>query len=147
MSTVPKSRRQTSKQEFDEIQHRVHDEAVGMIELNFHAKAEIAQKHTAYIQYAAKSLMSSVWDLIYYIKVANSIYPTTPEELTERRIYQDKAIGVCFDILTLYELVMHKLQVKDDMGVTEIKTIRHQINAIKAWRSSDNSQFKKLKHG
>ena len=90
-------------------------------------------------------LMSLVWDLVYHIKVANALFPTTNAELTERRIEQDKAIGVCFDILTLYEMAMHKLKVKEDMGVMEIKNIKHQINAIKSWRKSDNKRFKDLK--
>ena len=63
----------------------------------------------------------------------------------ERRVAQDKAIGICQQILTMYELAMHKLKVKDDMGSEEIKTLRHQINAIKAWRSNDNERFKDLK--
>ena len=145
MSTVPKSERKESKQEFDSIYYRIHDEAVSMIELNFHAKKEIVEAKKTYIQSMAKALMQSVYDLIFYIKVANSIYPTTHDELIERRIGQDKAIGVCFDILTLYELALHNLHVPDDMGVEEIKTLRHQINAIKAWRTSDNKRYKDLK--
>ena len=145
MSSVPKSERKQSKQEFDSIHLRIHDEAVNMIELNFHAKGEIVQKHQGYIKTASTNLMQLIWDLAYHIKVANSLYPTTHEELTERRIHQDTAIGICFDILTLYELVMHRLKVKDDMGVTEIKSVYHQINAIKAWRTSDNKRFRDLK--
>ena len=145
MSNVPKGERNQSKQEFDAIHYRIHDEAVNMIELNFHAQKEIAEQNQDYIRAAGKSLMASVWELVFHIKVANSLYPTTPEELTERRIAQDKAIGVCFQILALYEMALHKLKVKDDLGVLEIKTLRHQINAIKSWRSSDNKRFKNLK--
>ncbi len=145
MSSVPKGERQESKQEFDAIYYRIHDEAINMIETNFHAGKETAEKHRAYINSAAKALMCSVWDLVYHIKVANSLYPTTAEELTERRMEQEKAIGICFDILTMYELVMHKLKVKDDMGVAEIRTVNHQINAIKKWRSSDNKRFRDLR--
>ena len=145
MSSVAKGDRKPSKQEFDAIYHRIHDEAEDMIKNNFHAKGENAAGNTEYIKSAADSLRTFVWELIYHIKVANSIYPTTPEELTERRIEQDRAIGICFDILTMYEIVMHRLKVKDDMGVTEIKTIRHQINAIRAWRTSDNKRFRNFK--
>ena len=145
MSNVPKSKRKQSKQEFDAIHYRIHDDAVGMIENNFHADREVALRHSQYIQQASKALTASVWDLVYYIKIANSLYPTTHEELVERRVAQDKAIGICQQILTMYELAMHKLKVKDDMGSEEIKTLRHQINAIKAWRSNDNERFKDLK--
>ena len=145
MSSVPKSERKTSKEEFDSLHYRIHDNAVDMIANNFHAKHEIADSNQSYIHSASKMLMSLVWDLVYHIKIANSLFPTTTAELTERRIEQDKAIGICFDILTLYELVMHKLKVKEDMGVTEIKNVKHQINSIKAWRTSDNKRFKNLK--
>ena len=145
MSSVPKSERKKSKQEFDSIHLRIHDEAVKMIELNFHAEHEIVKKYQSYIRYASSNLMQLVFELTYHVKVANSIYPTTHEELVERRIEMDKAIGVCFDILTMYELIMHTLHVKDDMGVQEIKLLHHQINAIKAWRSNDNVRFKTLK--
>ena len=145
MSNVPKSKRKQSKQEFDAIHYRIHDDAVGMIENNFHADREVALRHSQYIQQASKALTASVWDLVYYIKIANALYPTTHEELVERRVAQDKAIGICQQILTMYELAMHKLKVKDDMGSEEIKTLRHQINAIKAWRSNDNERFKDLK--
>ena len=145
MSSVPKSERKTSREEFDSIYYRIHDDAVDMIEHNFRAKPEVAEKYQSYIKSASKELMGLVWNLIYHIKVANSVYPTTTAELIERRLCQDKAIGICFDILTLYEIVMHKLHVKEDMGVTEIKGVNRQINAIKAWRTSDNKRFRNLK--
>ena len=145
MSTVAKNDRKQSKQEFDAIYYRIHDEAEDMIKNNFHAKGENVTNNVEYIKSVADSLRTFVWELIFHIKVANCIYPTTSEELKERRIEQDKAIGICFDILTMYEIVMHKLNVKDDMGVMEIKTINHQINALKAWRTSDNKRFRNMK--
>ena len=143
--SVPKGKRTKSREEFDSLHYRIHDDAVDMIEHNFRAKPEIAEQNQSYIHSASKMLMSLVFDLVYHIKVANSLYPITHEELTERRIEQDKAIGVCFDIMTLYELVMHKLKVKDDMGVTEIRNVNHQVNSIKKWRSSDNKRFQNLR--
>lgn len=145
MSSVAKGDRKQSKNEFDYIYLRIHDEAEDMIKNNFHAKGENVANNIDYIKSASDSLRVSVWDLIFHIKVANALFPTTVEELLERRIEQDKAIGICFDILTMYEMVMHKLKVKDDMGVTEIKTLRHQINAIRAWRTSDNKRFRNLR--
>ena len=76
--------------------------------------------------------------------MANSIYPKTKVEFEERRINQDKAIGLCFDLLTKYQLVMNTLKVKDDKYTVEIKNISHEINCIKSWRASDNKRFKDL---
>ena len=142
--SVPSGRRKTSRNEFDAIYFQIHDDAVDMIEHNFRAKPEIAEKHKAYIATASKELMNLVWDLIHYVKIANTFYPVTREELIERRICQDKAIGACLNILTVYELVMRMLKVKEDYGVVEMKHIMHEINAIKAWRTSDNKRYKNL---
>lgn len=145
MSSVPKGKQKPSKQEFDSIYYQIHDEAVDAIELKFHAKADVAEKNAGYIKTASDALMQSVFDMIFHIKVANALYPTTPEELSERRIEQEKAIGICFDILTIYELAMHKLKVKEDLCAGNLKTVRHEINAIKAWRTSDNKRYRNLK--
>lgn len=142
---IPKGKRRPSKDEFDAIYYRIHDDALDMIEHNFRAQPEIAAKKEAYIKIASDKLMSYIWDLINHIKIANSLYPTTHEELVERRLEQDKALGTCFNILTLYELTMHTLKVKDDKGVPEIQHLSHGINSIKAWRLSDNKRFKDLK--
>ena len=80
MSSVPKGERTASKEEFDALHYRIHDDAVDMIGNNFHAKHEVAEKNQSYIQSASKTLMSLVWDLVYHIKVANSLYPTTTSE-------------------------------------------------------------------
>lgn len=141
----PKGERHLSKDEFDAIYYRIHDDAIEMTKYNFRAKPEVAVEKQAYIQTATKKLLCYVWDLINHIKIANTLYPTTHEELVERRLEQDKALGACFSMLTLYELAMKYLGVKDDMGVIEIKNIVHGINAIKAWRTSDNKRFKDLK--
>lgn len=143
--SVPKGERKESKQNFDALYYRVHDDAEDMILNRFHASKEIAEANQGYIREAARELRRLVWNLIYHIKVANSLFPTTAEELTERRIHQEEAIGSCFDILTLYELVMHKLRVKEDIGVREIKNVHHEINSIRSWRTSDNKRFRDLK--
>ena len=92
----------------------------------------------------ASSIMKSVTDMGTYIRIANSIYPVYKEELIERRIAQEKAIGLCFDILTKYQLTMTELKVKDDKYVEEIKHLIHEINCLKKWRSSDKDRFKNL---
>ena len=144
MST-PKGKRNPSKDEFDALYYQVHNDAEDMIEHNFRAKPEIAQQNDSYIKTAGTKLRGLVWDLINNIKIANSLYPTTHEELIERRLAQDRALGICASILTLYDIVMQKLKVKDGMGVEEIKHVSHEINAIRAWRTSDNKRFKDLK--
>lgn len=63
MSSVPKGKRSTSKQEFDSIYYRIHDEAASMVDLNFHAKADVAKQNQQYIQNASKALIGlcGIW--------------------------------------------------------------------------------------
>ena len=142
---TPKGERHISKDEFDALYYRIHDDAENMIEHGFRAKPEIIRENSDYIKTAGDKLRGFVWDIINDIKIANALYPTTHEELIDRRLAQERALGNCASILTLYDITMQKLRVKDDMGVEEIKHVNHQINAIRAWRTSDNKRFKDLK--
>lgn len=138
--SVNKSDRRESKVEFDATYFKVYDDAVKLIERNFGAKKEQTDRK-GYIGYMADGIMKSVTSLGTYIRIANSIYPIYKEELIERRIAQEKAIGLCFDILTKYQLVMTELRVPDDKNTDEIKHLVHEINCLKKWRSSDNKRF------
>ena len=78
------------------------------------------------------------------IGFSNSIYPIYQSELEERRLAQEKAIGLCYDVMTKYQLVMHELKVPDDKHTDEIKHLIHEINCLKKWRTSDNKRFNNL---
>ena len=141
--SVNKSDRRESKVEFDNTYFKVYDDAVRVVQNKFGAKGAEAER-TGYIGYMASAIMKSVTDMGTYIRIANSIYPMYKEELIERRIAQEKAIGLCYDLLTKYQLAMTTLKVPDDKYVEEIKHLVHEINCLKRWRSSDNDRFKNL---
>lgn len=141
--SVTKSDRRESKVEFDATYFKLYDDAVKMVENKFYAKGEQAERR-AYISYMASAVMKSVTELGTHIRIANSIYPICKAELMERRIEQEKAIGLCFDILTKYQLAMSELKVPDDKHVNEIKHLIHEINCLKKWRTSDNKRFSNL---
>lgn len=136
--------RKESKVQFDAVYFKVYRDAVDAIKNNFGARKEIADASRGYINHMASAIMKSVTDIGTYIRIANSIYPVYQSELEERRIAQDKAIGLCFDVLTKYQLVMETLQVPGDKHVDVIKRLGHEINCLKKWRASDN-RFKNLK--
>lgn len=141
--SVNKSDRRESKVEFDATYFKVYHDAVNLIEHGFYAKGEEANRK-GYIGYMADAIMRSVTAMGTYIRIANSIYPIYKEELIERRIAQEKAIGMCFDILTKYQLAMTELKVPDDKHTDEIKHIIHEINCLKKWRTSDNKRYANL---
>lgn len=136
--------RKESKVEFDNNYFRVYDDAVSLITNNFGANEEWAEERKGYIGVMGNKVLSAVSDIGTHIRIANSIYPKFQSELEERRIHQEKAIGLCFDLLTKYQLIMHELRVRDDKFTNEIKNIIHEINCLKKWRNSDNKRFNNL---
>lgn len=77
-----------------------------------------------------------------YIFVANSIYPSIPEELVERRIYQDKAIGQCYRLLQELQYTIETLPVNVNKYITFIDGIEKEIKLLKGWRKGNN-KYKK----
>lgn len=141
--SVVKGNRRTSKVEFDNNYYKVYDDCCRLIENSFYAKQEIRESRHGYISTMSDRVLKVVSDMGTYIRIANSIYPKFKSELEERRLAQEKAIGLCFDLLTKYQLIMHELKIPEDKHTEEIKNIIHEINCLKKWRESDK-RFKDL---
>ena len=139
--SVNKVDRRESKVEFDNTYFKIHDDAVRLIGNGFGLKDESKRW---YVNIMSNAIMKATIELGTYIRIANSIYPIYKLELEERRIAQEKAIGLCFDIMTKYQLVMTELNIPDTKHTDTIRNIIHEINCLKKWRSSDNVRFKDL---
>lgn len=74
--------------------------------------------------------------------LANSIYPTYMEELIERRLYQDKAIGLCYRLTQELQYAIETLPVDVNKYLRFAEMIQTEINLLKGWRKSDN-KFKR----
>ena len=142
--SVNKTDRRESKVEFDNTYFEVYDDAIKLIKNNFGADKDKREEYKDYIRIMSGVILKLVMELGTHIRIANSAYPTCRKELEIRRSEQDKAIGICFDLLTKYDLIMHELRVKDDKYVQEIQHIVHEINCLKSWRRSDNKRFNDL---
>ena len=70
--------------------------------------------------------------------LANSIYPTTPEELVSRRLHQDEAIGQCYRLIQELQYAIETLPVNVNAYTRFAETLQNQVNLIKGWRKSDN---------
>lgn len=136
--------RRESKVEFENTYFKVHDDAVFLIKDSFGAKGTTKEEYEHYITVVSKKILDIVLDIGTNIRMANSIYPKNNEELLERRLHQDMAIGLCYDLLTKYQLIMRTLKVKDNKFTVEAKNLIHEINCLKSWRTSDNKRFKNL---
>ena len=74
---------------------------------------------------------------------ANSIYPQYYEELIERRLLQDKALGQCYRLTQELQYAIEVLPVDIDKYTRFAEMIQAQINLIKGWRKADN-KFKRV---
>lgn len=74
--------------------------------------------------------------------IANSIYPVYMEELTERRLHQDRAIGQCYRLTQELQYAIETLPVDINKYLRFADMIQTEINLLKGWRKSDN-KFKR----
>lgn len=72
------------------------------------------------------------------VYIANSIYPTFEEELKERRLHQDRAIGLCYTLTQELQYAIETLPVDVDQYLRFGEAIQTEVNLIKGWRKSDN---------
>lgn len=139
--SVPKGRRHKSKIDFDYLFFKVADNTANIVENHFGVDDETYQAHRLYIYDKEREALRLVDEILRYIRIANA-YPTCRTEYETRRDCMTRAIGLCYAILTTYQMVMHRFEIDDNKYVTDIEDIWHFINSIKNWRASDN-RFKK----
>ena len=142
--SVVKSKRTQSKIEFEMIYFLVADGVDNLVEHDFYADGELARKNRVFLNIRGQSLERQTDNLLYYIKMANSIYPQCMTEYEERRVLIGKAVGTCYSILTNYQRVMQRLRIPDGKYSVEIKNLMRMINSLKSWRKSDNKIKDKL---
>ena len=91
-----------------------------------------------FIEDERKAIIDCLRSITEHVYTANSIYPTCIEELTERRIQQDLALGQCFHLVQELQYAMETLPVDVNKYLPFGESIQKEINLIKAWRKSDN---------
>lgn len=134
-----------SKTEFDAVYFKVYDDCTNIIENRFGASKEQQEEHETFIKVMSQQILKSITDMGTFIRIANSIFPK-PEmfdfqkQLTERRVAQEKAIGLAFDALQKYDIVMRKLKVPDDKYTVEMKNLVHEINCLLNWKKADEKR-------
>lgn len=90
-----------------------------------------------FIDYEKQTIIEILRDLSKNIIYANSIYATNLSELDERRNYQNKAIGNCFDLKNEIENIVQQMSI-DLNKITFIDKLEKEIKLLKGWRQSDN---------
>lgn len=134
--------RYESRVEFDANYFKIYKDACRIIDNGFSINQTITPMQEFRIRVMSERIMRVVSDLGTLIRMANSIYPTCENEKGERRLIQEKAIGLCFDLMTKYQNIFKEFNISEEKYVEEIKNIYHEINCLKKWRESDSKRFK-----
>lgn len=142
--SVVKSKRNKSSVEFEMILFQLVDGIDNLVEHDFYAEGMLAIKNKMFLDMRSRALEELTDKLVFYIKIANSIYPQCITEWEERRVAQGKAIGTCYAVLTNMQRIMMRLRIPDNKYTLDIQNIMRMINSLKAWRKSDNKLKLKL---
>lgn len=102
----------------------------------------LRERWTAFDEWFVKDQRQAVVDCLREITkevyIANSIYPTCPEELTRRRLHQDEAVGQCYRLMQELQYAIETLPVDVNVYLRFGDMIQTQVNLIKGWRKADN---------
>lgn len=113
---------------------------------NLHETEKQLERRLAFEQWfiadERKYIIDLLRELITNITMANNIYPTLEYEYIERRLYQDKAIGVCNAILQELQYAIETLPVNVNNYIRFADILQEEIRLLKGWRKSDN-RFRK----
>ncbi len=111
-----------------------------------HRYDNIMKRYLAFVEWFIADERQSVTDCLRTIGelvfTANSIYPSIKEELVERRLLQDKAIGQCYRLTQELQYAIETLPVDMNKYTRFAELIQTEINLLKGWRKSDN-KFKR----
>lgn len=91
-----------------------------------------------FIQDERQVIIDCLREITKHVYIANSIYPTVPEELIQRRIHQDETIGQCYRLTQELQYAIETLPVDVNVYTRFGEAIQTEINLIKGWRKSDN---------
>lgn len=107
---------------------------------------KLVENDIAFAEWFIKDERQAVVDCLRSIGeevfTANSIYPTYMEELVERRLHQDRAIGQCYRLTQELQYAIETLPVDVNKYLRFAEMIQTEINLLKGWRKSDN-KFKR----
>lgn len=83
--------------------------------------------------------------LINNITAAYNLHPTYEMEWNEHRIYQDRAIINCEQILQTLQFIMTVLPVNANKFLNYVPMLEKEITLLKRWRKKSNKLLKSIK--
>lgn len=143
MSRVPSSKRKPSEVEFITNAEKIHELVIKSIYHDFGVKTDSQNK--LWLINNNKNLLKACADhLVNYIYGANSIYPACKDEVIERRLMWDKALGYCQIIETQYKLMKRELDIHLGLAEEILRLLEHEKNLLRGVKRSDTDRYKNI---
>ena len=143
MSRVPSSKRKPSGVEFITNAEKIHELVIKSIYHNFGVKTDSQNKQWL-IASNKNAIKIYVDRLISCIYAANSIYPSCREEVVERKIMWDRALGCCQTIETQYKLMKRELDIHLGLADELLRLLEHEKNLLRGIKRSDTERYKNI---
>ena len=143
MSRVPSSKRKPSEVEFITNAEKIHELVIKSIYHNFGVKTDSQNKQWL-IASNKNAIKIYVDRLISCIYAANSIYPSCREEVVERKIMWDRALGCCQTIETQYKLMKRELDIHLGLAEDLLRLLEHEKNLLRGIKRSDTERYKQF---
>ena len=143
MSRVPSSKRKPSEVEFITNAEKIHELVIQSIYHDFGVKTDSQNKQ--WLIASNKNVIKSYADrLISCIYSANSIYPSCREEVIERKLMWDRALGCCQTIETQYKLMKRELDIHLGLADELLRLLEHEKNLLRGIKRSDTERYKQI---
>jgi hypothetical protein len=92
----------------------------------------------------AKNMKVLLRNLMWNITAGNTIYPVNDAELTERRMYQDRAIICCQQLHQEILFCEDALPVSISKLIPYVEMINFEEKLLKGWRKANNKLAEKI---
>jgi hypothetical protein len=140
--SVLKNRRHLSKLEFFNTAINLRRDITNLLLRDFGIKDESFPDWL--IIHFRQNILLILRNLIHHITAANTIYPVNMAEIQARRLYQDKAVINCEQLLQEFQYCADIFPVKLAKFMPFVDSIELEIKLLKGWRKSTNQFEKRL---
>jgi len=147
--SVLKSKRSLSKMEFYHNARKLRKELtlLTLREFGIHSRGRKLKEgagsepegfHDELIAEFSRNIRLLLRNLMYNLTAGNTIYPVNEAELVERRLYQDRAIVACEQLIQEVMYGLDMLPVKASVFMPYVSMIEFEVKLLKGWRKSNN---------
>ena len=154
--SVLKNKRNLSKLEFYHTARKMRREIIELLRRDFgiHSRSSAHKSDSNLpkdyydedIKHFADNIRTLLRNLMWNITAGNTIYPVNEAELSDRRLYQDRAIIACQQLHQEFLFAEDALPVNVSKFVPYIEMINFEEKLLKGWRKANNKLLDEIKN-